>query len=91
MKQKEKIESKRNVPRLRFPEFIDAGDWEERKLGEVSRHIIEKVGEKIIVPVSVTSGFGFVSRSEKFGRDIAGNQYKNYIYIRVVEKFHSSV
>lgn len=35
MKQKEKTESKRNVPRLRFPEFTNAGEWEERKLGEI--------------------------------------------------------
>ena len=27
------------VPRLRFPEFADAGEWEEKKLGEVCENI----------------------------------------------------
>jgi type I restriction enzyme S subunit len=35
MKQKEKSSLKQMVPTLRFPEFADAGDWEERKLGEI--------------------------------------------------------
>ena len=26
---------KKNIPKLRFPEFVNAGEWEERKLGEV--------------------------------------------------------
>jgi type I restriction enzyme S subunit len=33
MKQKQ-IEKLKNIPKLRFPEFLDAGDWEERKLEE---------------------------------------------------------
>ncbi|WP_061286288.1 restriction endonuclease subunit S [Leptospira interrogans] len=32
---KRKIEVKRNVPRLRFPEFQDAGDWEKNLLGSL--------------------------------------------------------
>ncbi len=24
-----------SVPRLRFPEFVDSGEWEEKKLGEI--------------------------------------------------------
>ncbi|WP_017850368.1 restriction endonuclease subunit S [Leptospira interrogans serovar Szwajizak] len=70
------------VPRLRFPEFRGAGEWEERKLGEMCERIVEKVCDNVLIPVSITSGFGFVAQSNKFGRDISGNQYKNYIYIR---------
>ena len=32
-----------SVPKLRFPEFKDAGEWEEKKLGEVSTFINQKV------------------------------------------------
>jgi type I restriction enzyme S subunit len=35
MKQKEKTALKQMVPELRFPEFKDAGDWEEKNLGQV--------------------------------------------------------
>jgi type I restriction enzyme S subunit len=35
MKQKENSSLKQMVPNLRFPEFTDAGDWEERELGGI--------------------------------------------------------
>jgi len=35
MKQKEKSSLKQMVPALRFPEFVDAGDWIDRKLGDL--------------------------------------------------------
>jgi len=70
------------VPKLRFPEFRDAGPWEVKRLGEISDRIIEKVGDRELVPVSITAGTGFVSQIEKFGRNISGKQYKNYILLR---------
>ena len=33
-------ETKRNVPKLRFPGFTE--DWEQRKLGEISEKVLEK-------------------------------------------------
>jgi len=30
------IEKLKNVPKLRFPEFQDAGEWEDKKLGEIA-------------------------------------------------------
>jgi type I restriction enzyme S subunit len=32
--------------------------------------------------VSISAGYGYVSQAEKFGRDISGAQYKNYIHLR---------
>ena len=34
-------ETKRNVPKLRFPGFTE--DWEQRKLGEISEKVLEKI------------------------------------------------
>lgn len=67
---------------LRFPEFEGEGDWHLESIGEISIPIKEKVGEHKITPVSITAGVGFVPQAEKFGRDISGDQYKNYTYLR---------
>jgi restriction endonuclease S subunit len=75
--------SKRTLtPKLRFPEFRNAPEWQEKPLGEMSDRIVAKVGDAALTPVSITAGQGFVSQVEKFGRDISGDQYKNYIWLR---------
>lgn len=70
------------VPVLRFPEFQNTDDWLPLKLSDLSKRVIEKVGEKKLTTVSITAGMGFVSQAEKFSRDISGKQYKNYIHLR---------
>ena len=69
------------VPRLRFPEFRDAGEWEKKKLDAICSRILQKVSNNSLTPVSITAGQGFVSQESKFGRNIAGEQYKNYIFL----------
>lgn len=73
--------TKKLIPKLRFPEFQDSEDWNEPSLSEVCERITEKVGDKKLTTVSITAGTGFVSQAEKFSRDISGNQYKNYIVL----------
>lgn len=77
-----KTEKKPLVPRLRFPEFQDSGEWEIKRLGEISKIITEKAGKKKLMLLSVTAGVGLISQIEKFGREIAGSQYKNYFMIK---------
>lgn len=67
-------------PKLRFPEFRD--EWIEKPLKEFATIITEKAGEKKCTLLSVTSGVGLISQMEKFGRNIAGNQYKSYLILR---------
>lgn len=69
-------------PKVRFPEFKEDGAWHTETIGEISEPIKEKVGEHKITPVSITAGVGFVPQADKFGRDISGEQYKNYTYLR---------
>lgn len=71
------------VPRLRFPEFTDAGEWEEKPLGSFIEIINVRIGHNNTdaVPLSITSGVGLVPQIEKFGRIIAGEQLKNYILL----------
>jgi type I restriction enzyme S subunit len=68
------------VPELRFPEF--QSEWNSHLLGDVSKLITEKAGTKNYKLLSVTAGVGLVSQMEKFGREIAGESYKNYYVIQ---------
>jgi len=77
-----KKEKKALVPRLRFPEFVSAKEWQEYTLDEIADRITEKVGDKQLTTLSISAGIGFISQAEKFSRDISGKQYKNYIFLQ---------
>jgi type I restriction enzyme S subunit len=70
------------VPKLRFPKFRDSPGWKLVALQEASIPVSERVGERKLTPVSISAGIGFVPQSEKFGRDISGNQYQLYTLVR---------
>jgi type I restriction enzyme S subunit len=72
----------RLTPRLRFPEFREAGVWTTEALGSVASISTEKVGDNTCIPMSITSGVGLVSQMEKFGRIIAGSSYTNYLLLK---------
>ena len=60
-------------------DFIDQ-DWlQVVKLKKISIPIVEKVETKKRTPMSLSAGKGFVPQAQKFGKDIAGKQYTNYI------------
>ena len=67
------------LPRLRFPEFREAGQWTTVELGNLSQLVTDKVGTSACTPYTITTGVGLVSQEEKLGRTIAGNSLKNYI------------
>ncbi|MBK2110554.1 restriction endonuclease subunit S [Francisella tularensis] len=71
-------ESKK-VPKLRFKEF--SGEWQYKRLNNIFKEIFEKVGSRDIQTYSITAGKGFISQSEKFGKDISGNQNEKYIVV----------
>ena len=70
------------VPKLRFPEFRDQGNWRFQPLSDLAEPISERVGAKKCVPMSITTGVGLVSQEDKFGRIIAGDSYRNYIRLK---------
>ncbi len=69
------------VPKLRFSEFYNS-KWKVTKLGKIAVEVNERAGDDTYLLMSVTSGVGLVLQVEKFGREIAGDSYKNYIVIR---------
>ena len=55
------------VPKLRFPEFEGAGDWEEKKLGELTYPISERNKADKKLPIySISNVNGFVPQSSQF-------------------------
>ncbi len=74
--------SNKRVPPLRFPEFKNSPSWKVILLGELSKPVEDRAKEKKYILMSVTSGVGLVPQTEKFGREIAGNSYKNYYVIK---------
>ena len=68
------------APRLRFPEFRD--EWYSQALGTIASIIKEKAGDKKCTLMSIITGVGLISQVDKFGKEIAGNQYKNYTILR---------
>ncbi len=73
---------KKLIPELRFPEFEKEGEWKIEPLGKLSQQIVEKTRGRKYKLMSITSGIGLVSQIEKFGREIAGNSYKNYYVLK---------
>ena len=72
---------KKLIPELRFPEFSKNGEWEVERLGKNVQEIKDKAGDQKYKLMSITAGEGLVSQLEKFGREIAGNSYSNYLVI----------
>jgi type I restriction enzyme S subunit len=53
-----------------------------KPLDDLCDRLSETVGDSQLAPVSISSGKGFVPQAEKFGRDISGSQYSQYIHLR---------
>lgn len=76
-------EKKKLIPQLRFPEFADEGEWEEKELGKLANKIVEKNKDGLINNVFTNSAIdGIVDQREYFDKDIANkNNLKNYYII----------
>ncbi len=63
------------LPRLRFPEFRDAGDWEEKRLGEVATFANHRVGiskillEQFVSTESLLPDYGGIKIATKLPPD----------------------
>ncbi len=52
--------------------------WDIKSIKELMSPVTEKTKEQSFEVLSITAGTGFVSQTDKFGKEIAGEQYKNY-------------
>ena len=83
-KQKNK---KKLVPKLRFPEFRDTGEWVERKLGEITTRVTKKNKKGIKYPIySINNTVGFLPQNDQFeGVDSNTRGYDIKLY-KIIEK-----
>ena len=65
------------IPRLRFPEFKDAGEWEVKRLGEVFQERNERNGSDLEL-LSVTLSDGVVKASQLDRKNNASSDLSNY-------------
>ena len=76
------MNKKTALPIYRFTEFKLTPEWSVAFLKDFSIPIKKRAGKNKYTPMSVSSGVGLVPQMEKFGREIAGSSYKNYILIQ---------
>ena len=69
----------RKVPEIRFAGF--AGDWEQRKLGEVVTEIKRKDENSDAPIMMITANEGFINQSERYSNNNAGQSLKKYIVL----------
>lgn len=59
--------------------------WPIVPMGQLFEEVTERVGNKKLIPHSISAGIGFVSHLQKWGKDISGKQYKNYTHLKAGE------
>ncbi|BBB32752.1 type I restriction enzyme S subunit [Thermotomaculum hydrothermale] len=66
------------VPRFRFPEFKDSGEWEEKRLGEIFQERNERNGNGKFELLSVTISKGVVKTSQLERKNNTTSDFSNY-------------
>ena len=74
----------KKIPELRFPEFENEGEWEEKKLGELVTKVLKKNKNEIIKTVFTNSATdGIIEQRDFFDKDIANkSNLENYYIVR---------
>ena len=70
------------VPDIRFPEFKNSGEWEEKKLGELTLDINERNKSNLTKVLSVTNIYGIIEQEDFFQKIVASEDLSNYKVIR---------
>ncbi|RXR35425.1 restriction endonuclease subunit S [Flavobacterium piscinae] len=72
------------IPELRFPEFENEGEWEEKELGKLAKKITERNKDSLVKDVFTNSAIdGIVDQRDYFDKDIADkNNLENYYIVK---------
>ncbi len=69
------------IPELRFPGFTD--DWEQRKLGEISKRVTRKNSNlESTLPLTISAQYGLVDQITFFNKQIASKDMSGYYLIK---------
>jgi type I restriction enzyme S subunit len=63
------------VPQLRFPEFMDDGEWEEKSLGEISKLVRGPFGGALKKEIFVSDGYSVYEQSHAIYEDFSSFRY----------------
>ncbi len=68
------------VPVLRFKEFMEGGEWENKVLKTIASSVTERTTINVRV-LSLSSEYGIVAQDEYFGRNLAGENTSRHIKV----------
>lgn len=73
-----------HIPKLRFPEFQNDGEWEVKRLGEIAERIITRNKDNEVYPVLTNSATeGVINQQDYFDREIVSkDKLTNYHIIK---------
>jgi type I restriction enzyme S subunit len=75
------------VPKLRFPEFREAGAWEKKTLGEITYKVSKKNNEGIKLPIySINNKEGFLPQSDQFDGIDSNNRGYDISLYKIIER-----
>ena len=75
------VEEAEVTPKLRFPEFLDAAEWNKTKLADIlTEHKLKNNGKCEVHSVSVHKGI--INQIEHLGRSFAASDTSNYNIVR---------
>jgi type I restriction enzyme S subunit len=71
------------IPALRFPEFVNEGEWREIELEKIAKKVVDKNKDGLIKNVFTNSAIdGIVDQRDYFDKDIADkNNLENYYIV----------
>ncbi len=70
------------LPKLRFPEFENDGEWKVVKLGDVFKRITDKNKENNNNVLTISAQNGLVSQYDYFNKNVAANDVTGYYLIK---------
>ena len=77
------MEKQKRIPKRRFREFLEAGEWELSILGRLAVEVNRKAEAGSEAPVMmISSGEGFIEQKDRYSTDNAGSSLKNYTLIK---------
>lgn len=73
---------KKNIPIRRFPEFLNDGEWEVKRLGDLFTRVTDKNSENNKNVLTISAQYGLVNQFEYFSKNVAATDVTNYYIIK---------
>lgn len=71
-----------HIPALRFPDFLNDGEWEVKRLGDLFVRITDRNKENNRNVLTISAQYGLVNQFEYFSKNVAATDVTNYYIIK---------